>query len=175
MTTFTDALNSLTTADLENWKAIKEALAARKLELEKEKKHSSSRKEKKLRKVLGDYAKSTKSATKKIYKAAGKQLFANFKSTLPCKEEERFSLLTQMSKMIHKNHLKPEAKKLEPPGAKNKYFQNFSKYWGTTVPMPLSKEEIKLAGGKRAWNREKWNELTVTEQRNPESPWNKYA
>ena len=37
MTTFTDALNSLTTADLENWKAIKEALAARKLELEKEK------------------------------------------------------------------------------------------------------------------------------------------
>ena len=24
-------------------------------------------------------------------------------------------------------------------------------------------------------NREKWNELTVAEQRNPESPWNKYA
>ena len=175
MTTFTDALNSLTTADLENWKAIKEALAARKLELEKEKKNSSSRKEKKLRKVLGDYAKSTKSATKKRYKTVGKQLFANFKSTMPCKKEERFSLLTQMSKMIHKNHLKPEAKKLEPPGAKNKFFQNFSKYWGTTVPMPLSKEEIKLAGGKRAWNREKWNELTVAEQRNPESPWNKYA
>lgn len=180
MTTFIDALNSLTTADLENWKAVKDALATRKIELEKEKKeeekakrHSLSKKDKQLRKVLGDYVKSTKATTKKMYKATGKQLFANFKSSLPCKGEDRFSLLTQMSKMIHKNHLKPEAKILDPPGAKNKYFQNFSKYWGTTVPMPLSKEELKLAGGKRAWNREKWNELTVAEQRNPESPWNK--
>lgn len=183
MTAFQTALKNLTIDDLENWKAIKTALSDRKQELEKEKKDNAKKqkgdtdkKEKKLKRAItilqNKLNKDTKSATKKSLKLAGKQLITNFKATQPPSGQDTFALLTNMCKSIHKTHLKPEAKLLEPAGAKNKHFQNFSKYWGSVGIMPISKDELKLVGGKRAWNKAEWAKLTQEEQRSPTAPWN---
>jgi hypothetical protein len=183
MTAFQTALKNLTIDDLENWKTVKTALSDRKQELEKEKKDNAKKqkddvdnKEKKLKRALTilqkKLNKDTKSATKKSLKITGNQLVTNFKFTQPPNGQDTFALLTNMCKSIHNTHLKPDAKLLEPAGAKNRHFQNFSKYWGSIGVMAISKEDLKLVGGKRIWNKTEWAKLTQDEKRSPTSPWN---
>jgi len=67
-------------------------------------------------------------------------------------------------------NVKKEAKKLEPPKAKNASFQKFCSYYSKVAPIP--KAELDAVGGKCAWNKSTWESLEEEYRTGPDAPWN---
>tara|TARA_Y100000389_G_scaffold52819_1_gene48689 strand:- start:25 stop:561 length:537 start_codon:yes stop_codon:yes gene_type:complete len=67
-------------------------------------------------------------------------------------------------------NVKKEAKKLEPPKAKNASFQKFCTYYTKVAPIP--KAELDAVGGKCAWNKSTWDSLEKEYKTGPDAPWN---
>jgi len=78
--------------------------------------------------------------------------------------------LKKLQAELMKN-VKKEAKKLEPPKAKNACFQKFCSYYSKVAPKP--KAELDAVGGKCAWNKLTWESLEEEYRTSPDAPWNK--
>jgi len=128
-------------------------------------------KKKELKKAASDVKKAETDANKlleKAKKAAEKEL--KKKAQEEKKQAEAVPKhLKKLQAELMKN-VKKEAKKLEPPKAKNACFQKFCSYYSNVAPKP--KAELDAVGGKCAWNKSTWESLEEEYRTGPDAPWN---
>ena len=143
-------MNAITNLDLTDYDEIDTMIAAL-----KERKKS-------LRTEKSALAKAEKAAEKALEREAKKAETAAAKATMKTLQG------------LQKATLKSVKRETEgPPKPKNASYQNFCK-WSKGDDAP-SEEEVSEAGGRRAWLKQAWGELTKEAQNAPDAPWNSIA
>ena len=150
-TTFTNAIAQLTVTDYEHIDSIIDALKDRKKEL---------------RTMKSEQAKAERDAKKAADKAAKKAIRDAEKAETKKANDAAKTLASLQTKVL--KSVKKENGEVGKP--KNLYYQNFCK-WSKGADGP-SEEDIKAAGGKRAWNKAQWDILSKDERAAPDAPWN---
>jgi hypothetical protein len=186
----TTIMNAITNLDLTDYDEIDTMIAAlkeRKKTLRTEK-SALAKAEKAAEKALEREAKKAEADAKKAEKAAEKALEreakkaeAEAKKAEKALEREAKKAETAAAKAtmktlegLQKATLKSVKRETEgPPKPKNASYQNFCK-WSKGDDAP-SEEEVLEAGGRRAWLKKAWGELTKEAQNAPDAPWNSIA
>jgi len=151
-----NAILNLTVEDILQIEELMTLLKEKKKEL-KETVVASKKAEKEAEKLAAKEAREAEKLMKKKVKDEMKQAAAAPKHLK--------KLQTELLKSVKK-----EAKKLEPPKAKNAAFQKFCSYYSKVEPIP--KAELDEAGGKCAWNKARWESLEEDYRQGPDAPWN---
>ena len=153
-TTIMNAIANLDLTDYDEIDTLITALKERKKALRTEK-SAITKAEKAAEKALDREAKKAEADAKKAEKAAAK-------ATMKTLED------------LQKATLKTVKRETEgPPKPKNASYQNFCK-WSKGDDAP-TEEEVTEAGGRRAWLKNAWSELTKDAQNAPDAPWNSIA
>ena len=128
-------------------------------------------KKKELKKTVSDAKKAETDAKKQLEKA-NKAAERELKKKAQEEKKQAEAVPKHLKKLqaeLMKN-VKKEAKKLEPPKAKNASFQKFCSYYSKVAPIP--KAELDAVGGKCAWNKSTWESLEEEYRTGPDAPWN---
>ena len=182
-----DEIDTLITALKERKKALrteksaitKAEKAAEKARLSEEKKVEAENKkaEKDAAKGLEREAKKASVEANKARKEAEKLLEREAKKAdAEAKKVEKAAAKATMKTLqdLQKATLKSVKRETEgPPKPKNASYQNFCK-WSKGDDAP-TEEEVTEAGGRRAWLKNAWSELTKDAQNAPDAPWNSIA
>jgi len=197
-TTIMNAIANLDLTDFDEIDTLITALKERKKALRTEK-SAITKAEKAAEKARDREAKKAEAETKKAEKAAAKALVlaakkADAESAKARKDAEKAITLEAKkaeadAKKAEKAAAKATMKTLEdlqkatlktvkretegPPKPKNASYQNFCK-WSKGEDAP-SEDEVTEAGGRRAWLKNAWSELTKDAQNAPDAPWNSIA
>ena len=161
-------MNAITNLDLTDYDEIDTMIAAlkeRKKTLRTEK-SALAKAEKAAEKALEREAKKAEAEAKKAEKALERE----------AKKAETAAAKATMKTLegLQKATLKSVKRETEgPPKPKNASYQNFCK-WSKGDDAP-SEEEVLEAGGRRAWLKKAWGELTKEAQNAPDAPWNSIA
>ena len=155
-----------------------EKAAEKALEREAKKAAADAKKaEKEAEKILEREAKKAAAAATKARKDAEKALEREAKKAATnAKKVEQAAAKATMKTLegLQKATLKSVKRETEgPPKPKNASYQNFCK-WSKGDDAP-SEEEVSEAGGRRAWLKQAWGELTKEAQNAPDAPWNSIA
>ena len=182
-----DEIDTLITALKERKKALRteksaitkaEKAAEKARDREAKKAEADAKKaEKAAEKALDREAKKAEADAKKAEKAAEKARDREAKKAeADANKAEKAAAKATMKTLedLQKATLKTVKRETEgPPKPKNASYQNFCK-WSKGEDAP-TEEEVTEAGGRRAWLKKAWSELTKDAQNAPDAPWNSIA
>ena len=182
-----DEIDTLITALKERKKALRteksaitkaEKAAEKARDREAKKAEADAKKaEKAAEKALDREAKKAEADAKKAEKAAEKARDCEAKKAeADANKAEKAAAKATMKTLedLQKATLKTVKRETEgPPKPKNASYQNFCK-WSKGEDAP-TEEEVTEAGGRRAWLKKAWSELTKDAQNAPDAPWNSIA
>ena len=172
-TTIMNAITNLDLTDLDEIDTLITALKERKKALRTEK-SAITKAEKEAEKARAREAKKAVADAKKAEKEADKALAREAKKAE--KEAEKAEKAAAKATMktletLQGATLKSVKRETEgPPKPKNANYQNFCK-WSKGPDAPTD-EEVTAAGGRRAWLKQAWSELSKEAQYAPDAPWN---
>ena len=150
-TTIMNAITNLDLTDLDEIDTLITALKERKKALRTEK-SAITKAEKEAEKARAREAKKAEKEAEKAEKAAAK-------ATMKTLETLQGATLKSVKRETE-----------GPPKPKNANYQNFCK-WSKGPDAPTD-EEVTAAGGRRAWLKQAWSELSKEAQYAPDAPWN---
>ena len=175
-TTIMNAIANLDLTDFDEIDTLITALKERKKALRTEK-SAITKAEKAAEKARDREAKKAEADAKKAEKAAEKARDREAKKAeADAKKAEKAAAKATMKTLegLQKATLKTVKRETEgPPKPKNASYQNFCK-WSKGEDAP-TEEEVTEAGGRRAWLKKAWSELTKDAQNAPDAPWNSIA
>lgn len=186
----TTIMNAITNLDLTDYDEIdtmitalkerKKTLRTEKSALAKAEKAAEKALEREAKKAEADAQKAEKAAEKALEREAKKvEADANKAEKALEREAKKAEIAAAKATMktlegLQKVTLKSVKRETEgPPKPKNASYQNFAK-WSKGDDAP-SEEEVSEAGGRRAWLKQTWAELTKEAQNAPDAPWNSIA